>query len=129
MLQRRLLATLVGSFAVALVAAAGLAGTASTAAADGVYFGFGFNDGPHGPPPPRWGWGPPPPPPGPDWGPPPPPRWGWGPPPPRPGWGPPPPICRSRWVDRPVVDPWGRIVRYQRVEVVDCGPPRHRPRW
>ena len=116
MFHRRLLTTLVASLAVALIAAAGLAGTASTAAADGFY--FGYHDGPRmPPPPPRWGWGPPPPP-GPGWG-----RQGWG--PPGPNWGPP-PMCRSRWVDRPVVDPWGRIVRYQRMQVMDCGPRRHR---
>ncbi|MCM5554641.1 hypothetical protein [Pleomorphomonas sp. NRK KF1] len=116
MFHRRLLATLVASLAVALVAAAALAGTATTAAADGVYFGFGYHDGPRvPPPPPRWGWGPPP---GPGWG-----RPGWG--PPRHSWGPP-PTCRPRWVNRPIVDPWGRIVRYQRVEIMDCGPRRHR---
>lgn len=117
----RLVATVVASSLVALVAAAGLAGSASSAAADGVYFGFGVDNGPRMPPPPRWGWGPPPPPPMWDG------RPGW-----RPGWrpGPPPPMCRSRWVDQPVVDPWGRVVRYQRVEVMDCGPGRrHRPRW
>ena len=116
MFHRRLLTTLVASLAVALIAAAGLAGTASTAAADGFY--FGYHDGPRmPPPPPRWGWGAPPPP-GPGWG-----RPGWG--PPGHNWGPP-PMCRPRWVDRPVVDPWGRIVRYQRMQVMDCGPRRHR---
>lgn len=120
MFPRRLLTTLVAFLAVALIAAAGLAGSASSAAADGVYFGFGFDDGPRRPPPPpRWGWGPPPPPP-PVWGAP-----GWG--PPRGDWGR--PVCRPRWVNRPIVDPWGRIVRYQQVEIMDCGPRRHRPRW
>lgn len=119
MLHRRLLTTLAASLAVALIAAAGLAGTASSAAADGFYFGFGDNDGPRmPPPPPRWGWGPPPPRHGPAWGAP-----GWG--PPDGGWGPP-PMCRPRWVDRPIVDPWGRIVRYQRVQIMDCGPRHHR---
>ena len=115
MWTKRLVASLIASSLVALVAAAGLAGSATSAAADGVYFGFGYHDGPRMPPPPRWGWGPPPPP-----------MWGG-----RPGWRPgPPPMCRPRWVDQPVVDPWGRIVRYQRVEIMDCGPGRHhRPRW
>ncbi len=119
MLHRRLLTTLVASLAVALIAAAGLAGTASTAAADGFYFGYHVGPG-MPPPPPRWGWEPPP---GPGWG-----RPDWG----RPGWGRPghnwrpPPMCRSRWIDRPVGDPWGRVVRYQRMQVMDCGPRRHR---
>lgn len=115
MIHRRLLNTLAASLAVALIAAAGLAGSASSAAAQGAYFGFGFDNGRHmPPPPPGGGWGPPP---GPGWG-----------PPPGPGWGPP-PMCRPRVVDRPVVDPWGRVIRYERVEIMDCGPRRHRPRW
>ena len=117
MFHRRLLTTLTASLFVALIAAAGLAGSASSAAADGFYFGYG--DGPRmPPPPPRWGWGPPPPPHwgGPGWG-----RPGWG----RPGYGPP-PVCRPRWVDRPIVDPWGRVVRYERMQITDCGPRHHR---
>ncbi len=117
MLHRRLLTTLVASLAVALIAAAGLAGSASSAAAGGSY--FGFDNGPRmAPLPPRGGWGPPP---GPGWRAP-----GWG--QPGRGWGPP-PMCRPRWIDRPVVDPWGRVVRYQRVQIMDCCPRRHRPRW
>lgn len=118
MLHRRLFTTIAASFAVALIAAAGLAGTASSAAADGFY--FGYNDGPRmPPPPPRWGWGPPHHP-GPAWGGAP----GWG--PPGRGWGPPPPMCRPRWVERPIVDPWGRVVRYQQMQIMDCGPRHHR---
>ena len=115
MLHRRLVTTLAASFAVALIAAAGLAGSASSAAADGFY--FGYNDGPRMPPPPRWGWGPPHRP-APGWGAP-----GWG--PPRGDWGPP-PMCRPRWVERPIVDPGGRVVRYQQYQVMDCGPRHHR---
>lgn len=124
MLPRRLVASLIFSLAVALVAAAGLAGSAASAAASGFGFGFEFGDRPHGPPP-GWGHAPPPPP---GWGRPRP-HFGWAPPPPhfgRPGgWG----ACRSRLVSQPVVDPWGRVIRYRNVEVMDCGRPGFGPRW
>jgi hypothetical protein len=99
------------------IAVASLAATTAPAAADGMYFGFGFGDGGyrhHAPPPPPYGWAPPPP------------AYGWAPPPP------PRQVCEPKWVDRQVRDAWGNVVQVVRTKEMQCywtGPRRHHHGW